>query len=921
MKLQRSGLFVLYTVISVIALSGCFPDPAGMVCALNRGCFGSGAGVAERGHLSTNPKSAAASPGDRLFVSATAHVAGALGTNWRSDVEVHNLSDETAIFRISLLEHGADNSSPDHRDLSLAPGRSLRLGDVLAGEFGVEGQAALILEPSTGRIVVTSRTYNLLGEGNQLGLPTGSTFGQYIPALPLGEAIRSDEQGRLIQLSHRRATTGGFRTNLGLVNATGAELRVEIELYAASGDLLGNVSRTLAPYGYRQLNQVFANVTSGDVDDGYAIVRTTTSGGVFFAYASVVDNLTGDPVAISAARLPEAAPSTVGAPIYVVASAHVAGAAGTNWRSDVEVHCWSDEPAAYTVELLEHGANNSTPMSRSFTLQSGESARFVDILDTVFDFDGAAALRVMATSGRVLVTSRTYNLLGAGNELGLPAGATFGQFIPGMATNEAIGVGEEGRLIQLSHSADDAGGFRTNLVLVNATTRRIDVKIRLFTADGTPLGTIDRSLAPYEYRQLNRVFGMVTGDDVTDGYVVVNTTTAGGAFFALASVVDNLTGDPVGMGAPVILSPDSEAVLGGVERVYNVLGQSSLEDFVNRIQSLGTGGMLDVLVTTQPEVATRTANGMVMDYGDGWVAPDGTIVSGSITVDISGLSVSSSGINGTMTITHNQLLIDGEPPVVGSTAWTFDLTERADTTVAGEITVGPVGGTKSSGSLSGTIDIDTAICLEYPISGSLTAVVEGETITITFRPNCDGTVEREIAVSSSDSFSYGYGSPASPNARDHIASSSNAEVASEGTVWYWRPSVGAETIGETTPGVVTFHFPFTRQVASGRLLLQLATFHWSYSRGHAYLYGSTDGVDWQLLAEVEPPEFGEARGGGWNGDLPLLFIGATDIWLQTRLFSFGPNAASGGVYCNTVQMSRWDEAQTTNTFELEVELE
>ena len=62
--------------------------------------------------------------------------------------------------------------------------------------------------------------------------------------------------------------------------------------------------------------------------------------------------------------------------MYVAASAHVAGAAGTNWRTDLEVHCWSDESASYTVELLKHGTNNSDPRIESFTLDAGREPRF-----------------------------------------------------------------------------------------------------------------------------------------------------------------------------------------------------------------------------------------------------------------------------------------------------------------------------------------------------------------------------------------------------------------------------------------------------------------------------------------------------------------------------------------------------------------
>jgi hypothetical protein len=904
-------------LVLIVGLSACSPIDF-VVCTLNGGFYSWGSGWC----LPHHTKSAAASAGDALFVSATAHVAGAAGTNWRTDLQVHNLADESASVRVDLLVHGADNSSPDHTDLNLDPGESLRLGDVLAGEFGVaEGQAALVLRPSSGRIIVTSRTYNLLGAGNQLGLPAGSTFGQFIPARPMSDAIRYGEHGRLIQLSHSTSSSGGFRANLGVVNATTEECRVEVELYDAGGGHLGTVPVVLPPLGYRQLNRVFASVTSGDVDDGYAVVRSTTIGGAFFAYASVVDNLTGDPVAVSATRLPDNVPGGVGNPIYVAASAHVAGSAGTNWRTDLEVHCFSDEGASYRIELLEHGANNSNPRAATFDLDPGESARFEDVLASVFSFEGAAALRITPTAGRVLVTSRTYNLLGEGNDLGLPAGATFGQYIPGLTADDAVGFGDQSRLIQLSHSTDDTNGFRTNLVVVNATGGPIDVEVEMYRADGTHLGTVVRSLAPYEYRQLNRVFASVTESDVEDGYSLVRTTTEGGSFFALASVVDNSTGDPVGMTGPVILSANGEAVYDEVDGVLAVLGQTDLERLVGNTQDLGIGGVFDGLVAGQSEVATRTSDGMFIDYGDGWLGPDGVVREGSIDVDASGLSVTPSGINGTVNITTDDLIVDGEPAPVGSSAWDFDLTERGNGSVVGEITVSPQGGAKSSGSISGTIGIDTEICLEYPTHGSLTVVIAGETITITFSPDCDGKASYSSSGSSSDSFEYGFGSPAGADALYYLDSISNAEVGQEAPFWYWRSSVGAETLGETTPGVITFHFPFDRPVVSGRLLVRMTTFHWDYSQGHSYLYGSTDGDDWQLLSEVEPPAHGEYTIGGWSGDLPEMFIGESDIWLEVRLYAYGPTAYIGGVRCNTAQLSRWQEGQASNTFELEVELE
>ena len=689
-------------------------------------------------------RSAAVGVGEALLVTATAHLAGDQGTNWRSDLEIHNLSEAPGVVDVLVFRHGADNSTPSGTTLNVGPGETVRLDDVLDTSFGVEGAAALVLVPSAGRIMATSRTYNLLGPGNELGLTAGATFGQYIPAVRFGEAIRHGEQGRLIQLSHSFSSSRGTRTNIGLVNATDADLTVRIELYNESGVQLGRVERVLMPYEYEQVNRIFERVTGDDVADGYAVLTSPTEGGAFFAYASVVDNLTGDPVAITAQQLPNVVPPGAGDAQYVVAAAHVAGVAGTNWRTDLELHCWGNEDAIVSVELLEHGADNSNPVSATVTVDAGDSERLEDVVASLFGVEGGVALRVTPTAGRVLVTSRTYNLLGPGNDLGLPAGATFGQLIPGVSLEQAIGVGEEGRLIQLSQSVEANSGFRTNLILVNATGAPVDAEVELFNDDGTSLGSFVRSLQPYEYRQLNRVFATVTGAAVRDGYAVLRTTTDGGRLFALASVVDNLTGDPVGMMAPAISPPELGDVVGVVDGALDALEWVGIEEAVDRARVLGVDGLLDTLVDIPDWVASRTDDGIVIDYGDGWIAPDGSLHEGAINVDTSALVADEAGLNGTMIIDNEGYLVGGEPPAVGPTEWTMALTRRADGSVAGTVNIAPLTATKDVGDLIGRIDVDTMICPLYPIGGFLRVEYEDVILTVNLSSSCDPAVEHTI---------------------------------------------------------------------------------------------------------------------------------------------------------------------------------
>ena len=222
-----------------------------------------------------------------LYVPAAAHTSGAGGTVWRTDLEVKARAGEQASFTVELLEERTANTDPVAATFSLEPGASLRLADVVDAVFSFNGSGALRLTAVEGAILATSRTYNTNPSG---------TYGQYIPAMDAEAAAEHGHDYALVQLSSSEA----YRTNVGVVNTTGASVTLEFDLFTASADSLGSVPLTLRPYEMRQIPAIFTLVTSEEIEDGYAIVRTSTEGGRFFAYASVVDNLSGDAIFIPA---------------------------------------------------------------------------------------------------------------------------------------------------------------------------------------------------------------------------------------------------------------------------------------------------------------------------------------------------------------------------------------------------------------------------------------------------------------------------------------------------------------------------------------------------------------------------------------------------------------------------------------------
>ena len=215
-----------------------------------------------------------------------ANVVGFGGARWFTDLDVANLGGMPSMVTIQLLAADQANSSPASVTFSLGAGVSVRYADAFAELFDFEGSGALRVLADSPSVATSSRTYAADEDGS---------YGQGIPAHGVMRAVHFGEIGRLVGLSESGNTSDGFRTNIGLANATAAMVIVEVQLYSSDNMLLDSFELTLAAYEQRQLNRVFPEAT----DVGYAIVSTSTPGGAFYAYGSVVDNRTADPTFIA----------------------------------------------------------------------------------------------------------------------------------------------------------------------------------------------------------------------------------------------------------------------------------------------------------------------------------------------------------------------------------------------------------------------------------------------------------------------------------------------------------------------------------------------------------------------------------------------------------------------------------------------
>ena len=452
------------------------------------------------------------------FVAAAGNAGGAGGSQWVTDVEINNPDDDAMQYRFMWLPRDQDNSTPTQSDVfTLGGGTSVRYLNVLDSVFSQTGFGALAIVAHRMDAIVMSRTFNQSATG---------TFGQSIPGLYSASLIPANQRARIVFMTENDA----YRSNLGLLNGTGAAIDVQVALYDADGNALGATqTTTLAPWSNTQLNRPFHSYMPVAV--GYVDVWTETEGGAFAAYGSIIDNATGDPTTVMPADVNAVKRFAVDQLNFVAAAGNAGGAGGSQWVTDIEINNPDMTALSYRFLWLPRDQDNSNPtQSDLFTLNPGKSTRYSNVLSTVFSQTGFGALAVLADSSAEIVMSRTFNESATG---------TFGQSIEGLAAGRLIPVNTRMRIVFMTEN--DA--YRSNLGLLNGTGAAIDVQIALYDADGNALGaTQTKTLAPWSNTQLNRPFQSYL--PVAVGYVDVWTETAGGAFAAYGSIIDNATGDP-----------------------------------------------------------------------------------------------------------------------------------------------------------------------------------------------------------------------------------------------------------------------------------------------------------------------------------------------------------------------------------------
>lgn len=234
----------------------------------------------------TGTVSIAAGPGSRTFLFFVARNAGANGTLWRTNLVVLNPS--SAATTVTLVFTPEGGGAAVTRTIDLGAGAAKRYDDAIDELFGIRDGDSLgpVVARSDAPLAISTRVWNVSGAGS---------MGQSFEAVEAADCLASGSQALLPRLEGGSA----FRTNLGVLNLGSGSTDVAVRFFDQNGAPLGTpLSIKVGPDGWSRANGVFDAAGLSPADYAWATLEIQAGPGPVWGYASIVDQVTGDPTTV-----------------------------------------------------------------------------------------------------------------------------------------------------------------------------------------------------------------------------------------------------------------------------------------------------------------------------------------------------------------------------------------------------------------------------------------------------------------------------------------------------------------------------------------------------------------------------------------------------------------------------------------------
>jgi hypothetical protein len=379
-----------------------------------------------------------------------ANTQGENGSEWHSDVFLHNAGLETPIT-VDLFFATTSGIASEAVRVTVLPLQTLALPDVLASQFGKTGGGALQWAVAGGdeerrNLFVQGNTYNRVSATKQ--------YGQQVPGVRWADAAGAGGFQLMPAYDGTYYTGGFFRTNLGIV---GNESCTEVVVRAMNrfGNILHQERVSMTPFQWVQINDVYDHfkLESGFIHQ----LGVMAVNGKAIAYATIIDNISNDGSYFLGQAYAHAR-----ATHWLPGVALARGQDGTDWHSDVFLLNQNNEWLDTVLSFFGAGQEDQSPTTSVLNLPSGNGKWLPDVLASQFGLEPntSGAIKVDTNdTDRIFPFMRTYT--NAKSAIGQPM--TFGLAIAPRTDEEMIVGRDVGVVVGVSHDATR----RSNLIMVN----------------------------------------------------------------------------------------------------------------------------------------------------------------------------------------------------------------------------------------------------------------------------------------------------------------------------------------------------------------------------------------------------------------------------------------------------------------------
>ncbi|MDY7095898.1 MAG: hypothetical protein SX243_23230 [Acidobacteriota bacterium] len=451
---------------------------------------------------------------------------GDTGT-FETNVWLHNAGEDPAVAELAFLQRSLPNPDPTTRRLTVMPGTSLFLPNVVSSVFGEADTSGAIAVrsrvPAGGSapdLRVISRSFVELSTG------APGSFGQFVGA---------DRPEDLT--AHDKVVSGildgdGFISTFLVVNPEDAPTRVGIRLLDADGTELRTIS-----WGIQARSMRFVRTSSyfetGSAPGPFTAHFSSETGTPFAASFTLLEARSEDQIFLPAADLAEDQES----PLYLPRVVRNRGLFDVFLISQLVAYNPSTQPTLLTLEFLERGQDNTSPRSAQRTLSPGQTLLIEDVVQDLFGLsERTGALKVSwqnSTGTAPKLLSFAFADTGGGGENSQRFGMAVGQ-------RTAL---EAGGASILDFGAEQSDLFKSSYGVVNLGLGGGRVEITLKDGDGNVLAIKERGLRPQQHLELN-LAGLFSDTAIGEGrnWIVETRVLVGGPVLTyLASI--NASGD------------------------------------------------------------------------------------------------------------------------------------------------------------------------------------------------------------------------------------------------------------------------------------------------------------------------------------------------------------------------------------------